>query len=695
MKLQSKLTLALLLASLFPLVLIGWYSTAVVGNLLRQGVRNDASIALDNLAMRHFETILSIKMSDAYYLSNSIFLDRLLQAQDENDAEGIVRARQDLAREFETVAALRGEYFKIRYIDSTGQEVVEIERQGPSYTVSKGASLQNEREDKYFTEAFKLADGQMFVSDLRLETQGGKIVVPHQPGIRIATPVIYQGTRRGVLVLNVDGSPFLQVAKEEETSGSQLFMVDESGNYLVHPNENKLWGSQLGTGHTLDQDEPALAKLVRAQGNGTYEDANRLIIFRKVPIQAAIGPHWTLIEVTPKAVAFATMRNVQGSTLAIIFLALVMSVGGGWFVARRIARPVEALSHAVEGFRAGDFTISIPVTEDDEIGKLAASFSHLATGMGTLIGKVEEGAAHLVEATEALSAASQQVETGSEQVSIAVQQIAEGARAQAREIGVTSRGIASQARATTDTAKQSAATAEQVKQAHQAALASTEGIQVVVKRLQETEEANRKVVRLVAQLGENSAEMEQVIATINSFADQTNMLALNASIEAARAGAQGRGFSVVANEVRRLARRSGRSATEVADLISQTQQRTTGMLAQAKIEQQAISAGAKALYSLRETLETIVKSMERASKMAEKISQITVEQQKTSETMVQAMNTVAAVAESNVVSTEQASASLQEQTAATEELAASARQLAQLTAGLRETVAHLTGQEAE
>lgn len=695
MKLQSKLTLALLLASLFPLVLIGWYSTAVVGNSLRQGVLESKSSALDSLASHHVGDVLSRKIDDAVYLSRSISLEKLLKVQDEDDSAGIVQARQDLGHAFETFADLRGDYFKIRYIDSTGQEIVEVDRQGAAYIVSQGASLQNEGKDEYFTAAAKLHSGQSYVSALRLETQGGKIVTPHQAGIRIATPVFYRGSRRGVVVLNLDGSSLLQGAKEEKTAGSQLLMVDDSGNYLIHPDPNKLWGDQLGTGQALSRDEPDLAKLVSSQANGTYEDADRLIIFREAPIHAAVGPHWTLIEVTPKSVAFAAMRNVQVSTLAVIFLGLALSVGGGWFQARRIARPVEALSHAVESFRTGDFMISIPAVENDEIGELATSFSHLATGMGTLIGKVEEGASLLVDATESLSAASQQVEIGSEQVSIAVQHIAEGARSQAREIEVTSRGIASQARATTDTAKQSTDTAGQAKQAHQAALAGAEGVRTVMKRLQEMEEANQEAARLVAQLSENSDEMEQVISTINSFADQTKMLALNASIEAARAGAQGRGFSVVANEIRRLARQSGRSATEVADLISQTQQRTAGLLAQAKTEQEAISAGAKALDSLHETLETIVESMEKASEMAEKISQIAVEQKKTSDTMVQAMNMVASVSESNVVSTEEASASLQEQTAATEELAASARQLAQLAAGLRETVAHLTGRNAE
>jgi len=695
MKIQYKLTFALLLASLIPLTMIGWYGIATFSNTLRHDITKSQSIEVEGLARDHMGVFISTTLSDALILSRSAVLQELLQDVDLKKTESIRKAKADTAREFESIALARGNYSKICYIDSTGKEMVKIERRESGYYISEGAQLQDTSQDEYFLKGIALSGGQTYISDLQLETQGGKIITPHQAGIRVVTPVFFMGSSHGVLVINVEGRSLLKMLKEHSSLQSQLIMVDDTGAYLIHPDERKLWGPQLGTGERLSRDEPALAALVAHQDKGTYEDNERLIAFSKVPINATEGPRWTLIEVIPKSVVYAPIRDVQRTIFLVILLALALSVGSGWFVARRIASPIEALSQAAEKLRAGDLSVSIPKTEDDEVGRLAASFSLLASDLQMLIGRVEDGALQLAEATQALSAASQQVETGAEQVSLSVQRIAEGARSQAREIEVTSRGIASQARAITATAQQSAEAAEQVQQARQAALVGVKGIHTVTNHLHDLEKANREVEHLVALLNEHSEEMEQVIATINNFADQTNMLALNASIEAARAGTQGRGFSVVANEVRRLAHRSGRSATDVAELITQTQQRISDVLAQVAAESQAISAGAQAMDILHETLQTIVDSMNRAADVADRISKITAEQQATSETMVQAMNAIASVSEGNVVSTEDASASLQEQTAATEELATSARQLAHLASELREAVARLTGQETK
>jgi methyl-accepting chemotaxis protein len=689
MKLQYKITAATLLVAFFPLILLAWYGISVVGQISREELM---SSTIHNL--RHsldIEGVLANYVTDAQLLAASGITQELLETLDSGDPGQVAVARQKLADEFRTISSMREGYFKIRYIDETGQEIVEVERESLGFVTSGKENLQNESADDYFRIGMTLDPGQSYISALRLETQGGKVVTPYKPGLRISVPVTHEGIRRGVIVTNVEGSVIYDLLKRHASKDRQIIMVDEKGFYVAHPDEEKLWGAQLGTGEQLSRDEPELAALVAAQNSGEYEDRDRVIVFTKVSSGATIGPTWTLLEAWPKEIALARLWKIQRTILAVAALALALSLGSGWFVARRISRPIEILGRAADRISRGDMSVQVPEMGADEIGNLGRSFSRMARALRRLVTHVEEGATHLAEATRALSTSSQQVGSGAEQVSHLVQEISEGAQSQAKEIEVTSRGIASQARATNTMAEQSASAAEQVKQALDAAQAGLERIDRVDRRFTLLEEANQEVDLLATQLGEHSQEMEQVVATINNFAEQTNMLALNASIEAARAGPHGRGFAVVASEVRRLAHRSARSATEVTDLIGQTQQQIANVLHQVTTEREAIASGTEALQDLHKSLASIAQAMREAADMTATISEATADQRETSELIVQAMNKIAAVAEANVIATQQASASLQQQTAATAELAASAEELAELAAALQSYVVESTG----
>jgi len=238
-RIQTRLTAAFVLISLAPLIVVGVYSEQVAAHALRRQVLHTESNRVESLAA-DIQKALQGTSDDVTFLARSAPLMELLEAIADGEPAAIEGARQELADEFIALAQTRSGYFNIRYIDATGQEVVEVAADGNSFHVSQGDELQNEGQDDYFVNGMALPEGQAYASRLRLETQGGVIITPHVPGIRYAAPVFYEGQRRGVLVTNLDARGFLDPLQKEAHEGQEqillLMRMDSTSRTLTRPN---------------------------------------------------------------------------------------------------------------------------------------------------------------------------------------------------------------------------------------------------------------------------------------------------------------------------------------------------------------------------------------------------------------------------------------------------------------------------
>ena len=430
----------------------------------------------------------------------------------------------------------------------------------------------------------------------------------------------------------------------------------------------------------------ATERMVKGEtGTAIYEYNNIEKMVGFAPI-TTVG--WSLAVSLPVAEATGALDALTMISLITIVVVLVIAaIFIAWF-ARRIAKPIQVLEGAANRIAGGDLTLAqINITSNDEIGRLGQAFETMTKNLRGLIKQVSNATGQLASSSEELTASAQQSADASGSIAGSIQQIAYGSEKQLSAVNDTS-AIVEEISATME--EVSATAAEMTTMSEQTATVSLAGktsVDRAVTQMGAVSVGAKQAQTAAVELKASSAQIGEIVGLISTIAGQTNLLALNAAIEAARAGEQGRGFAVVADEVRKLAEQSETAARQIKTLVGSNHDSIGKVVGAIDIAIQDITQGVELVNVAGANFAAINDQIRQVTDQVGIIAKAISEAAVGSQRIVGSIKEVESASRNAAAEAQSVSAATEEQSASMEEIAASSQSLAKLATDLQVTVA--------
>jgi PAS domain S-box-containing protein len=308
---------------------------------------------------------------------------------------------------------------------------------------------------------------------------------------------------------------------------------------------------------------------------------------------------------------------------------------------------LHAIVSNVEKVADGDLTVKVEDTyksRNDSTGTLAKSLDKMVVNVGSLVSNLKQNIDQVASSAEELSSSAEEVNASMEEVSSTIQQVATGSQ---------------------NTAKDSETMLKQATQAGDSSIKGQQAAKEVSTKMEIIKKTTQEGAQKISALGEKSKEIGHIVDTINQISEQTNLLALNAAIEAARAGEAGRGFAVVADEVRKLAEESGQATQQISSLIQGIQTEIDSAVKSMGENSRQVDEGSKGVEAAVASFELLPEVINAVNKSAQEVG---------------------AVAQENASGAEEVSASIQEVTSSMQQVSSAAQQMASIASELKNMV---------
>jgi methyl-accepting chemotaxis protein len=512
----------------------------------------------------------------------------------------------------------------------------------------------------------------------------------------MAYPVLDNGTLTGIVYGTIeleDISELVGNIKYMETG--RVYIADQEGLVLAYAQQpddvGQLDLSKETSNKTIDK------ALVEGYKKAIQEDKQISTEYKTssgVDSQAVMTPihlgsrTWLAVSVAPMAEIRADAASLV-KVMGLVGLVMAILIGLAiWIIAKKMCDPViklreECLALAGKDLRPRPHT----VTQDDELGDLARGFAQMRKTIRELITHIQTNAEKVSASAEELTAASHQSAEASNQVAGQITSIAEGISTQSESAASADQTAIDIAERTENVANNAEAIAAVTQMTVDSVGAGRDAINSVVGAMEHINDSTTTVQTTIQKLSHSSDEISKIVEMISGIAEQTNLLALNAAIEAARAGEAGRGFAVVADEVRKLAEESASSTQQIANLVTTIQGDMKQAVSASELSSESVTSSMDAVKSADAVFESIKISVESLAAGITEVSGSIKDIADGTKSMQGAMKDIADVSNQNASRAQSVSATTEEQSASTQEIAAATRNLAEQAQELAAEVA--------
>lgn len=434
---------------------------------------------------------------------------------------------------------------------------------------------------------------------------------------------------------------------------NSLSLLKDAHVYLTNENNDIIFSTEADCTTLADH---ILNRLNQVEDkSGSFSPENYLISYD------TLSNGWKLIVQTPYA-SLTEELDSASVIVAIFLMTLILSAAIlGYLYASSFSKPIIRLMKLMKTAEEGDLTVSAPVKGSDEIAQLCSSFNHMMHKIRKLINQTQDVITETLNSSEILTTSTTQSVSTIQELAVAVSEIAQGTTTQALDAQKSTQDMAILANSM-----------ENVNEKTTHLLANTDGAKSLIETATSTMhsltttmnsslEMSNNICTSIVELNALNQNIEDVMKLVDSISEETNLLALNASIEAARVGEAGKGFAVVANEVRRLADESKSSTVNVRTTLSTINQKMNETVSLAEKSQQIIKNQEQVVGETHKVFFNIVEILSIMTAELQDVSENIHSMQTLKEIMVGQIDNIASVTQESAASTEEVSSLATEQ----------------------------------
>lgn len=384
----------------------------------------------------------------------------------------------------------------------------------------------------------------------------------------------------------------------------------------------------------------------------------------------------------------SSINSLFSRTIMLIAFIIILSISiviALYFLVIHRLKVVSKVMNEING-ECIDLTKQIPLVSNDELGVVSANFNQLLGNIREIVLLVKDTGENVLISADTLNISINESQTVLEEVNTAIENIASGATDQARDVTDISYGIQEISRDINEDEDKLNAINDAAGETRTLINKGLEAVNNQSIKTDENMKSFQKVSEVVKHLAKEIEEIEKILSTITTISEQTNLLALNAAIEAARAGEHGRGFAVVADEVRKLAEESAISTKEIAQILENINKDAEESVNQieksnliAKEQQEAVDGTSVIFNQITKEVENVIDAIGGINESFKIIGDNT-------NSVSDKIQNVSVVSEENAAISEEVSASSEEQNATIQEIGATAEKLNELSANLKKII---------